>query len=117
MGKRTKSKPIPVVSDLILLPPDVLKAHKEVTLFADIFFVDKVAFFTTISQHIKFVTADRLVDQKAPTILKSLFCILVVYHKRGFIVVMCHMDNQFQCLEDLMVGKRVSGGPQHLCSR
>ena len=105
MGKTTRSRPAPVVSDLILLPPDLLKAHKEVTLSADIFFVNKVAFFTTISQHIKFVTADRLVDQKAPTILKSLLCILAVYQRRGFIVVMCHMDNQFKCLEDLMVGK------------
>ena len=105
MGKTTRDKPAPVVSDMILLPSDILKAHKEVTLSADIFFVNGVAFFTTISQHIKFVTADRLLDQKGPTILKALLRILAVYLKRGFVVVMCHMDNQFQCLEELMVGR------------
>ena len=71
MGKTTRNRPSPVVSDVILLPPDILEAHKEVTLSADIFFVNGIAFFTTISQHIKFVTADRLVDQKGPTILKA----------------------------------------------
>ena len=72
MGKTTRSRPAPVVSDVILLPPDILKAHKNVVLSADIFFVNGIAFFTTISQHIKFVTADRLVDQKGPTIVKAL---------------------------------------------
>ena len=45
MGKTTRSKPASVVSNLILLPPDLLKANKEVAVSADIFFVNKVAFF------------------------------------------------------------------------
>ena len=104
MGKTTRSRPAPVVSDIILLPPDILKAHKNVVLSADIFFVNGIAFFTTISQHIKFLTADRLADQKGPTLVKALICILALYLKQGFVVVMCHMDNQFQCLQDLMIG-------------
>ena len=67
--------------------------------------MNEIAFLTTISQHIKFVTADRLVDQKRPTLVNALLCILALYLKQGFVVVMCHMDNQFQCLQDLMIGK------------
>ena len=75
MGKTRRSRPAPMVSN-VLLTPNILKAHKNVILSADIFFVNGIAFFTTISQHIKFVTADRPVDQKGPTLLKALLCIL-----------------------------------------
>ena len=116
MGKTTRSRPAPVVSDVILLPPDILKAHKNVVLSADIFSINGIAFFTTISQHIKFVTADRMVDQKGPTLIKALLCILALYLKQGFVVVMCRMDDQFQCLQDLMIGKWGQCCPEHLCA-
>ena len=53
MGKTTRNRPAPVVSDVILLLPNILRAHKNVVLSADIFFVNGIAFFITISQHIK----------------------------------------------------------------
>lgn len=40
MGKTTRSRPALVVSDVILLPPDILKAHKNVVLSADICFCE-----------------------------------------------------------------------------
>ena len=105
MEKTTRSRPALVISDVILLPPEILKAHKEITLSADIFFVDGLPFFTSVSQHIRFVTVDRLIDQKGPTLVNALLRVLALYMKRGFVVAMCHMDNQFQCLDELMKGK------------
>ena len=43
-GKTTRSKPIPVSGDIVKIPKELSKLHKEVFLTADIFFVNKYPF-------------------------------------------------------------------------
>ena len=51
-GKTVRTKSDPVISDYIAVPEAVLQANKNVTFSADIMFVNKIPFFTTISRDI-----------------------------------------------------------------
>jgi hypothetical protein len=70
-GKTTRSKPAPVVADFIKVPKEILDLHKEITLSADIFFVNQIPFFLTISHTIHFTTATHLSDRKIETVFKD----------------------------------------------
>ena len=63
--KATPQNPLSVVSDYVAIPPQILLANKCVTLSAgNLSFVNKVPFFATISVHIKFTTAEHILDDK-----------------------------------------------------
>jgi hypothetical protein len=49
-GKTTRSKSIPVDRDYVKLPMELMKLHNEVFLTTDIFFVNKIPFFLTLSR-------------------------------------------------------------------
>jgi hypothetical protein len=48
-GKTTRTKPDPVARDFVKVPMELLKLHKEVYITADLFFVNKIPFFLTLS--------------------------------------------------------------------
>jgi hypothetical protein len=52
--KTTRSKSIPVARDYVKVPMELIKLHKEVFLTTDIFFVNKIPFFLTLSRKICF---------------------------------------------------------------
>ena len=57
-GKTVRTKSEPVISDYIAVPENVLQANRNVTFSADIMFVNKIPFFTTVSRDIKFTTVE-----------------------------------------------------------
>jgi hypothetical protein len=48
-GKTTQSKPNPVARNFVKVPVELLKLHKEAFLTVNIFFVNKIPFFLTLS--------------------------------------------------------------------
>jgi hypothetical protein len=48
-GKTTRSKTHPAARDYVKVPKELLKLHKEVFLRTDIFLVNKIPFFLTLS--------------------------------------------------------------------
>jgi hypothetical protein len=70
-GKTTWSKTHPVARDYVKVPKELLKIHKEVFLTTDIFFVNKIHFFLTLSCNIYFTAVNHLADSTVPQILKS----------------------------------------------
>ena len=59
-GKTVKKKSVPVLTDYVEVPKEILKHHKKVTLCGDIFFVQGYPFFVTLSRNIKFNTTEEL---------------------------------------------------------
>jgi hypothetical protein len=55
-----------------LIPEAIRSSHKIVTIAIDIIFVNGIAFSVTISRHIKFGTAEMLINQKLSTIIVAL---------------------------------------------
>jgi hypothetical protein len=64
-GKTTRKKPIHVAADYVKVPKELLKLHHEVFLTTDIFFVNKVAFFLSLSRKIYFTAVNHLTNRKA----------------------------------------------------
>ena len=114
-GKTTRRKPSTVVNDHFEIPPDILSAHHDIVLCADIFFVDKIPFLVTISRHLKFITGDRLQNREVKTIVSGLLRVFSLYHKRGFKITVCNMDNEFEPLQNVMLS-RTGGVPLNICA-
>ena len=99
-GKTTR-RPTPHVpsTSIIPIPKKLLSLHKNVTLCADIFFMDKIAMFTTCSRALLFITTDFIKDKKLKeTILPCIKRINSMYRNRGFNVQEIHADGEFSGL-------------------
>jgi hypothetical protein len=58
-NKTMHRSPLPVISDYVVVLPSIMSANKYVTLYGDFFFVNKVLFLATISDHITYRRAHR----------------------------------------------------------
>eukprot|EP00957_Ditylum_brightwellii_P184480 14051030-Ditylum_brightwellii.AAC.1 len=55
-GKTTRKTPEPVTNNYINVPQELIDLHQDVTIAADIMYVNKVPFLTSVSRKIKFTT-------------------------------------------------------------
>ena len=63
---------VPVVGDYVAVPKGVIERNKTVTLAADVFFVDGIAFLLTVSRNIKFIMAEHVATCTAKSLGKHL---------------------------------------------
>ena len=70
-GKTTRRKPEPVAMDFVKVPKELMKLHNNVFLTADIFFVNKIPFFLSLSRKIYFTAATHLKSRKVDEIYKA----------------------------------------------
>jgi hypothetical protein len=108
-GKTTRSKKNPVARDYVKVPMELLKLHKEVCLTTDIFFVNKIPFFFTLSRKISFTAVNHLTDRTVPQISNAFKEMYQYYLQRGFHVMMVHANGEFAPLKPLI--ESMSGGP------
>ena len=54
--KAVQKRPEPVKTDIVSIPKEIPELHKEVTLTINIFFVNKIPFFLTLSRVLYFTT-------------------------------------------------------------
>ena len=94
-GKTVRRPGEHVRPDIPSLPPDILSRYRDVSIGADIMYVNSVRFFVTISQHLQFGTIEMINDAKVATLVKSVQQVQKVYGKRGFFIKNINMDNQF----------------------
>jgi hypothetical protein len=92
-GKTTRRKPEPVVTDYVKVPKAILDLNRDVTLTANVMFVDGIPFLVTNSRKIKFTTSEYVPRRTKPILIKSLKKVPNNYHKRGFEVVTTLIDN------------------------
>ncbi len=79
-----------------------MNANKTITLAADVFFVDGIAFLLTVGQRVKFVTAEHLLVRTVLSLSKHMKQVLEVYRQAGFRVRAILMDGEFEKLKPLM---------------
>jgi hypothetical protein len=98
-GKTTRSK---TTRDYVKVPKELLKLHKEVFLTTDIFFVNKIPFFLTLSRNICFTAVNQLADRTVPQIFKAFKEMYQYYLQRGFNITTVHADGEFASLKTLI---------------
>ena len=101
-GKTTRSKPSPVARDFVRVPPELMKLHREVFLTVDIFFVNKIPFFLTLSRKICFTAVNHLANRTVPEIFKAFKEHYQYYLQRGFRITTVHADGEFSPLKPLI---------------
>jgi hypothetical protein len=88
---------------------EAMKLHKEVFLTTDIFYVNKIPFFLTLSRKICFTAVNHLEDCTVPQIFKAFKDMYQYYLQRGFHIQMVHADGEFAPLKPLI--ESMPGGP------
>jgi len=114
-GKTTRKKSIPVTRDFVRIPRELLKLHQEVFLTADIFFVNKIPFFLTLSRKILFMTVNHLANRTVPNIFKAFKEVYQYYLQRGFRITTVHADGEFEPLK-LLIESMPNGPMVNLAS-
>jgi hypothetical protein len=94
----------------VKIPKELLKLHKEVYLAANIFFLNKIAFFFTYSRKVCFTAVNHLANRKVGTIFKALKDIYKFYLHRGFRIENVHADGEFAPLQALI--QAMPSGPR-----
>ncbi len=98
-GKTVRKRPEPVKTDIISIPKEIHKLHKEVTLTIDIFFVNKIPFFLTLSRVLYFTTMTHLPNRSLDLIFKALKGIFYYNLQRGFHMTFIMGDGEFASLK------------------
>jgi hypothetical protein len=101
-GETTRKKSIPVARDYVKVPTELLKLHKEVFLTADIYFVNIIPFFLTLSRKICITAVNHLASRTVPTIFKAFKEIYQYYLQQGFCITVLHADGDFAPLKTLI---------------
>ena len=100
-GKTTRVKPETVTTDIIAVPTKIRELHCIVTISFDIFFVNKVPFFLSLSRKLCFSTVTHLANRKIGTIFAAFKSIFMYYLQKGFQIMMVTADNEFKPLAEL----------------
>ena len=101
-AKTVRIKPDRVETDgLVAIPRDIF-SKRDVTLTADIMFLNGHAFLTTLSRRIRLVTAENVTRRTASHLHRALNKIIALYARGGFRVKVVLMDNEFKKVRDLL---------------
>ena len=68
-GKTTRKKSIPVVNDVVQIPPELKLKQQNVDLCIDTFFMNGLAFFATIAKRLQYRTAQFVASRTIPSYL------------------------------------------------
>ena len=98
-GKTIWQMPALVVGDYVSVPKMVVECNKIVTLAANVFFVDGIAFLLNVLRQIKFITAEHVASCMAKSLSKHLARVVQVYRRAGFSVHTILMDREFEKVE------------------
>jgi hypothetical protein len=101
-GKTVRSNAPGVKGITLSVPKEFMKLNKDVLLTMDLFFVNKIVFFLTLSRKIDFTAVNHLSNKKASTIFKAFKEIYKYYLQRGFRITEIHADNEFGALQALI---------------
>jgi hypothetical protein len=99
-GKMVCQKPRHVNTELVDIPQALVGNKKNVTLVADVMFVNGVPFLVFSSRNIMLTTIEHAPDHKAPKLGYLIHRIMNTYARAGFNVHTILMDNEFEKIRD-----------------
>jgi hypothetical protein len=102
-GKTVRRNGSHVRSGQVGIPREIMERYREITLAADIMFVNRIPFLVSISRNLKFGTSEVLKNRKNATIIQAFKNIKGIYQKRGFKIVTCHADGEFEPMRGDMI--------------
>ena len=107
-GKTVQQTPGKVRPEYISIPRDLYERIKNVTLTADVMFVNGAPFLMTLSRKIRLVTAKYLQPWMAKQLGSLLTKVVNLYARGGFTVCTILMDQEFDKVTDLLPNVEVN---------
>ena len=98
MGKTTRRGAQHVRTTIHNPSAAIMEQYRQVTICIDVMKINMIAFFVTISRHIKFATVEHITNMLNTTLTASIKQVCDEYKKRGFTVTTAHADGQFESL-------------------
>ena len=102
MKGRTTQSPSNIVThsenQRAVVPYNLIKHHKDITLCGDVMYIDKMPFLITVARKVKMLTAEWLPNMKTNMLLKSLKKCVPLYGRSGFKIRRMLLDGQFESL-------------------
>ena len=99
-GKTICKKPQPIVHDYVSIPKELVETQQDLTLSIDAIFVNSMPFLTTISENLKFRTADFLSARTIEEYHKTLDKVFGVYNDAEFGIKRIKCNQEFQPILD-----------------
>jgi hypothetical protein len=107
-GKTARRTQDAVMADFVAIPKEIIDLNKEITLAANILFVNGMPFVMSMSRKIKFATMEYVSSRSEPNLIRSLLKIIKLYKARGFDPRTALMDREFECLCFELLGHGVN---------
>ena len=83
-GETVRRKPKSIVEEYIAVPKELVSRDKFISIAADVFFVNGIAFLLTVAIKLKFVTMEHTPICTAKSLVKHIKRVLQVYDRAGF---------------------------------
>ena len=90
-----------IVEEYVAVPKELVSRNKFISMAADVFFVNGIAFLLTVAIKLKFVTVEHTPVRTAKSLVKNIR-VLHVYDKAGFTVRYVMMDGEFEKVKELL---------------
>ena len=116
-GKTTRTNPPKVTGEVIPCPHHILQHYNNITLVADVMYVNGIPFFVTKSRHIMFGTINALPSNNDINIIGEIHRIQGIYQQRGLHIHTILMDGAFSQLAangDLHVTVNTTSRDEHV---
>ena len=88
--------------EYVAIPCDLYEWIKNVTLRADVMFVNGLPFLVTLSRDIKLGSVEVLPSRMVKQLITAQQKVLLVYRRGGYMVQTCLMDMEFKKLKNEM---------------
>jgi hypothetical protein len=86
-GKTVRQTPLPVKLSFANVPDSIMARYHDVIIGADIMFVNRIAFFVTISRHFHFGNVKAIPNQQAKALIHAVKQVHAIYQQRGFVLL------------------------------
>lgn len=117
-GKTVRRRPHLARTNVEPLPPQIMSRYRNVTLAADLMYVNGIPMLVTISNNIRFGTVEALPNRNFGTLVKGIKSVASVYRKGGFRIITAKMDGEFEALRgelaDLEIGLNEAARDEHV---
>jgi hypothetical protein len=95
-GKTVRRRPHLAKPSIEPLPPQIMSRYRNVTLAADVMYVNGIPMLVTISRNLRFATVEALPNRNITTLVKGIKAVATVYKRASFSISTTLMDGEFE---------------------
>jgi hypothetical protein len=99
-GKTMRSRPMPVTSNIVEIPDELLEIQQDLTISMDGLTVNSLKFLSAISHDLYYRTAQYVAKPVASIYQICMDELLAVYKRGGLKITEIHCDNEFRKVLD-----------------